>query len=234
MKRGLLLGAGFTYDLGMPLVGELTDVFLLMFSDRAVKRTADMLSNKQPFGADRPINRAAIGEALELVNNYKSRNGRNYEELLKEIQVAGEALGRPQSDRDSFHYVFGFLYLIIHSILVEYQRESYRTLYPLNSPWFKRFKSLLSDQENWIFSLNHDLYVECLAIDLGIPITYGDVSDIAFPVSNLSMNDQIKLGCRPRADFAKQDAGWLQGTYGINLVRLHGGLSEHSYKDICQ
>jgi hypothetical protein len=231
MKRGFLLGAGFTYDLGMPLVGELTDVFLAMFTEPRAKQLADMLSREKPRSDDRPINDPAIHEALRVVIDYKSRNGRNYEELLKEIELTADAHDRSQSDRDSFHYVFGILYGLIHFILVEYQNESYRTLYSLNSPCFKGFKRLLSEEGDWVFSLNHDLYVECLAIDFGIPITYGDVSDIAFPVSNLRIADKIQLRYRMRADFNRPDYGWIQGSTGINLVRLHGGLSEHSYKD---
>lgn len=231
MKRGFLLGAGFTYDLGMPLVGELTDVLLAMFTKQSARQLADMLSRQKPYSDDRPINHAAIQEAFRILIDYKSRNGRNYEELLKEIELAPYAHGRSQSDRDSFHYVFGILYGIIHLILVEYQRESYQAIYALNAPWFKGLKNLLSDEGNWIFSLNHDLYIECLAIDFGIPITYGDVNDIIFPVSNLRISDKIRLRYRSRADFGRQDLGWHRGSTGINLIRLHGGLSEHSYRD---
>jgi hypothetical protein len=44
MKKGLLLGAGFSYDFGMPLVDELTDVFLSLFDEGNVRRLARLLS----------------------------------------------------------------------------------------------------------------------------------------------------------------------------------------------
>lgn len=37
MKNGLLLGAGFSYDLGMPLTFELTEVFLNLFTYETVR-----------------------------------------------------------------------------------------------------------------------------------------------------------------------------------------------------
>jgi hypothetical protein len=43
MKKGLLLGAGFSYDLGMPLVGELTEVFLNIFNDEKIRKLAIVL-----------------------------------------------------------------------------------------------------------------------------------------------------------------------------------------------
>jgi hypothetical protein len=44
--KALLLGAGFSYDLGMPIAKELTDVFLDLFNEkntvdqRAIERSA--------------------------------------------------------------------------------------------------------------------------------------------------------------------------------------------------
>jgi hypothetical protein len=60
MKKGLLLGAGFSFDLGMPLASELTENFLGLFTRDNEKRTVAALSKQQPFSPDRPINEKAI------------------------------------------------------------------------------------------------------------------------------------------------------------------------------
>ena len=47
MKNGLLLSAGFSYDLGMPLTVELTEVFLNLFSEETVERMAKAQSHNK-------------------------------------------------------------------------------------------------------------------------------------------------------------------------------------------
>ncbi len=231
MRTGLLLGAGFSYDLGMPLTAEVTSVFLNLFNEPNMSRVTDMLSTKNPYGADRPINKSAIHEVLNLVLKYKGNLGNNYEELLANIEALGDLPQKTQPDKDSYHFLFDFFYGILYKILVAYQRESYKTLYALNKPWFSNLCNLFSTRETWVFSLNHDLYLECLAIDLGIPITYGDLEKITFPVSNLELNRKVQLSCLQRDQLSVDAAGWIKGRKGVNLVRLHGGFSEFEYQD---
>lgn len=228
MKKGLLLGAGFSYDLGMPLTSELTDVFLGMFPKRRAKKFGEMLSQNNPYTGDRPINKEAILEGVDLLLEYK---GSNYEELLSNLQGLGNTPGENQSDRDSYHYLFGILYEIIHQILTLYQKVSYQEMYKENREWFSCLRNLLSEQETWVFTLNHDLYMECLAIDLNIPITYGDKNSFTFPVSNIEMDNKIHFTYSNRDELSYKKSGYFKNDFGINLVKVHGGLSELLYKD---
>lgn len=159
MKKGLLLGAGFSYDLGMPLASELTDVFLGIFPRKKAYRFAEILAKQNPYASDRPINKSAIFEGIELLLEYK---GSNYEELLSSLQTLGNKLEINQSDRDSYHYLFQVFYEIIHQILTLYQKVSYQELYKKNRDCFSCLRNMLSEQETWVFTLNHDLYMECL------------------------------------------------------------------------
>src|SRR5208282_1972581 len=195
MKKGLLLGAGFSYDLGMPLAYELTDVFLGIFNDANVKSLVVAMSGQQPYGKDRPINKTALTNGLGLLLDYKKSNGTNYESFLAGLQNF-EGLSSPtQSDRDSYNYLFVYFYDVIHQILCLYQEASYELVYAKNKQWFSKLEDLLSDQETWIFSLNHDLYCEYLALDFDIPITYGDDETVTFPLSNSNMSRRITFGC---------------------------------------
>lgn len=180
MKKGLLLGAGFSYDLGMPLASEITEVFFGMFPKRRVKRFGEILSQNDPYTKDRPINKKAIFQGIDLLLSYE---GTNYEKLLSNLQELGNAPGKTQSDRDSYLYLFGIFYEIIHQILTLYQKVSYQELYIKNRSWFSNLRSLLSEKETWVFTLNHDLYMECLAIDMEIPITYGDRNNLILPLT---------------------------------------------------
>jgi hypothetical protein len=231
MKRGLLLGAGFSYDLGMPLAAELTEVFLGIFDDRKIRQLARILSSRQPYPKDRPINGKAISEGLSRLLSYKKAKGSNYEEFLAGLQTLSGVANPTQSDRDSYNLLFVFFYGVIHDILGLYQQTSYEIVYPKNKEWFSKLENILSDQETWAFTLNHDLYAEYLAIDFNIPITYGDDEKITFPVSNKNLSQQIEFGFTERKKLLANNIGFFKEARGINLVKLHGGLSELEYRD---
>jgi hypothetical protein len=143
----------------------------------------------------------------------------------------GERPGRRQTDRDSYSYLFETFYNLIHTILVGYQCESYRLMFEESRRLFSDFRDVLANDETWIFSLNHDLYVELLAMDLKIPITYGDSREISFPLNNLPVHPTVRLSCSRREDLAIDNPAWFSDSFGVNLVRLHGGLTEFEYQD---
>ncbi|MEX2576802.1 MAG: hypothetical protein WD382_09160 [Halofilum sp. (in: g-proteobacteria)] len=214
----------------MPLTTELTTTFLDIFSEKTAKQLADVLSQNDPYFDDRPINSAAVHEGMELMLEYKRGGGRNYEELLAKLELLGSLPKKSQSDRDSYHYLFSVFYQLLTEALVAYQFASYEVLYPKSLPLFAKLENLLNDQETWVFTLNHDLYLECLAIDLGIPVTYGDTKEMDFPVNNLDPTKKVRFTTSSREGLNKSASGWFK-TRGINLVRLHGGLAEHLYSD---
>jgi hypothetical protein len=231
MKNGLLLGAGFSYDLGMPLTIELTEVFLNLFTYEMVERLGSAASRLQPYGKDRPINRNAIMAGLASVLDYKNKGGKNYEAFLGELQNRAGFSSPTQSERDSYNYLFDYFYQVIHLALCLYQEVSYGIMYSRNRQWFSALKTFLTDAETWVFSLNHDLYLEYLALDFNIPITYGDDHTLELPVSNLDLGKRIQFSYTERKGWSADHRGFLKGVPGFNLVKLHGGLSEFSYKD---
>jgi hypothetical protein len=227
MKKVLLLGAGFSYDLGMPLVTELTDVFLGIFEEKSALNFAKKISQNNPFGNDRPINEYAITEGIKLILKYKKEGGSNYEFLISEID---NLRGRNQSDRDSYYYLSSYLYGMIHDILRYYQIESYLNFYSRNYSFYSKITNLFSDEgETWIFTLNHDLYAECLAIDLKIPISYGD-DKTKLKSLQTKNGDKINFTTQDRNHLITKENFIINKT-GINLVKLHGGLNEFGYED---
>lgn len=231
MNKGLLLGAGFSYDLGMPLSVEFTEVFLGIFNKDNVKSLATALAKNDPYSKGRPINKEAIFNGFDLLLEYKKNKGNNYEEFLQTIQDKQNEPGSSQSDKDSYNYLFSVFYEMIHTILSIYQKISYETIYEKNIRWFSKIENLLSEMETWVFTLNHDIYMECIALDFDMPITYGDNENISFPLSNLEMDNKVNLTCSRRSSLDSGDTGFFKGKRGVNLVKLHGGLSELHYKD---
>jgi hypothetical protein len=152
----------------------------------------------RPYGADRPPNERALAECLEVLLASKSANGQNYEAMLAQLEVLAARYNVSQSDRDSAQYVLAMLYELIHDILSLYQATSYELCYPPNLRWYSTLGNVLSTEETWVFSLNHDLFLECLAIDLKIPISYGDVETKEFPITNLEMQERVRFSCIKR------------------------------------
>ncbi|MCF4172729.1 MULTISPECIES: hypothetical protein [Vibrio] len=232
MKKVLLLGAGFSYELGMPLASELTQVFLGVFSESFANKLVERLAMNEPFGSDRPVNLEAMKEVMSLVHDYQRQRGNNYEELLANIQNLTKQPGKTLSDTDSYHYMFGVFYSVIHEILNFYQIVTYSKVYPQTFASFRKLAALCAKDETWVFTLNHDMYLECLALDLNIPITYGDVNKVAFPKSNKEMDNLIHFTYSNRDQLgSSKHQMFFEKERGINLVKLHGGLSELEYKD---
>jgi hypothetical protein len=231
MKNGLLLGAGFSYDLGMPLTVELTEVFLNVFTEETVKRMAKAMSLRKPYGEDRPICPEAIMAGWDSLLANRKSGSKNYEVFLAEIEKKA-GLGSPtQPERDSYNSLFDYFYRVIHTILDLYQEVSYAVLYGKSKHCFSALRTFLSDEETWILSLNHDLNFEFLALDFGIPITYGDDHELEFPVSNLELSKRIPFTYTQRKGWSANHPGFRNGTSGFNLIKLHGGLSEFTYQD---
>lgn len=231
MKQSYLLAAGFSYQFGMPLASDLTEVFLSIFDKDFINHLADKMSEIFPYGQNYPLNRDAIFEAFDLLLDFKEKEEKNYELIINAINNLSKQTS-DQSVRHSYQYVFSVLYGVIHSILVYYQDLAFN-LYLINKEPYRNFKNLISqDDETWIFTLNHDLFLECLAIDFQIPITFGDSHHISFRKNNKeSFNTIINFTYSQKSELNLSNPSLFKGEYGINLVKLHGGLNELKYKD---
>jgi hypothetical protein len=230
LKKGLLLGAGFSYDLGMPLASELTEIFLSLFNKVNIFLYAKFLSEGKPYGEERPINLNAILEGLSVIIKFKQEKCNNYEKIISTIQNLSKNHKKTLSDTDSYSYLNSILYNIIWDILYQYQITSYQLLFHKNKNGYKKIENIFSENETWIFSLNHDLVIELLALEFNIPITYGDNKTINFPLSNINPQ-KLNFTYSMRENYDKQVLNFFKETKGINLVKLHGGLNEFEYKD---
>src|SRR4051812_6757580 len=106
-RIGLLLGAGFSYDLGMPLANELTEVLLEPFNERSTRQLARQMADLRPYGESRPPNERALSDCFEMLLNHKRNPTPNYEILLAQLEAKSlrHEQGINPSDRDSIHYV---------------------------------------------------------------------------------------------------------------------------------
>ena len=231
MKQGYLLAAGFSYQFGMPLVKDLTEVFYSIFDKEFITRLADGLAQTLPYGPDYPLNRDALLRALEIITTAKENKEDNYEQIINRIKELARSNHQPELSR-SYLYIFSVCYGIIHDILVDYQKVTF-DFYQIKKEPYKQFKNLISqDAETWVFTLNHDLFMEFIAKDFGIPITFGDKFEINFRKDNKkNFNTIIPFTYSEKNDVHKDNQLFFKENFGINLVKLHGGLNELKYKN---
>jgi hypothetical protein len=155
-----------------------------------------------------------------------SRTDEHYEGLIEWLQ---SEQFRYRDDSRHYHALVGMLQDVVGEILrsrhvrnPEYHR--------LSLPWFQGLTGAVPpDAPLWVFSLNHDLHVEFMGIELGLPLAAGYPEERAAgfygPDGRRVWFDRIS-----RAELARYELGY-PSTRGINLVKLHGGLEVFAYKD---
>jgi hypothetical protein len=150
-KRALLLGAGFSYDLGMPLVTGLTQDFFHVLHPSRVHKYLDIWKRANPFGSDRPIDPKELDEVLNIYQSYYNNREKNYEEFLKEIQELSNELGANQTRRDTMSFVSSKLIDLLFQMLWMYQVHNL-DVYTKNKKFYASLCDLLSTDESWVLS----------------------------------------------------------------------------------
>jgi len=86
----------------------------------------------------------------------------------------------------------------------------------------------------WIFSLNHDLMMECLAAHYSIPLNSGFTSKAVLPRRDQTgtMIGELQVEVISEKEFVESGLSFFPwGTYGINLLKIHGALDVFTFRD---
>lgn len=202
---GFLLGAGASYELGLPLVDELTIEF---------KRSILRNWNAPYYKVSRKIE--------EVLYPLLNDNSMNYEDIIGRIEVE---INRTRGNNQLYQEWYAVLgrYLEAVSILLLERHTKNEQFINERLYLLEEIKNFCSEKPLWIFSLNHDLIIEMFAKYYQIPLkcgfnTYKEVSGIKF--EELS-----------REDMEKNRFKFIYNEAGINLVKLHGSLDIFTYLD---
>jgi len=221
----LLLGAGASRELGMPLREEL-NAEILTWLHPASLRKINHAWRTRGFGHPDSV----IDGLVRVLES----SSFDYETLLAEweaqyIAGAGDARG------PSYHSLYAWLAQVVSLAL--YRRQvSHRETFQDGLPYFSGIVPLVRDNAPlWIFSLNHDVLVECLAAHFSIPVNCGfSARTISLPcrqgpgtiVATLQAN---VLGAAELANAALPF--FPPGTAGINLMKIRGALDIFAFGD---
>lgn len=226
MLTGLFLGAGATCEVGMPLVWDLTDELRRWL-------TPDKLRSFNDAWLIRGNGRRA--ETIEHLVRLLENRDLHYEAILGSLETEYRRLGATNAVRQDFHAMYAWLIQMIYHLF--YARHV------KNEAVFQRTLSTLDGiadlaEKNaplWVFTLNHDLVIECFATTRGINVNCGYTSEvITLPrrdscgreigrlrAETISAAD-LENGIRPFIPYKQK---------GINLLKVHGGLDQFTFRD---
>lgn len=228
-KLGLFLGAGFSYELGMPLVWDLTKKFKEYFTPSHLKKLNDGWKD-QGSGYHEQV----IDEVISLLQD----DTLNYENILGFLQTAAQQRNR------AFSEDYRSLYLImleaIYFQLYFYQRQAVKD-FDLQASSFKGLKNFSAQSDVlWVFSLNHDLIFEMIAdlCELSIHDGFWPEKSIAIPIKKDSRY-VIDADVITAKDLETGQINVLNkvSDIGINLIKLHGSLDVFTFNngdDLCR
>ena len=180
MAKGLLLGAGFSYNLGMPLAYEFSEVLFHYLDKNKIAWLLENMRGHLPYGDDSPLCEKTLERLLEISKEFLSESNGNYESLFKKIEE--ESIYESSAQRTR-HYFLSKLKGIINELFIIFQQDTY-LCYLINYKFYEWILNGFEKEDLWIFSLNHDLLIEMLCIDNKIPLKLGYNEKIQIPNRN--------------------------------------------------
>ena len=213
--QGLFLGAGASYELGMPLVWELTK---LLKRDH-VPEILRKMQNYQSAGSATHWSE----ESVELLISLLSDDDLHYEAVIGAIEVEAQRRYGPQEsyERMRLHLVD----MVSRFLISQHRQEQKLTISGMkHATGLNRF--IERNRPLNIFSLNHDVVVEEICTHLEKPIKAGfhrnaEYARSAF--SDASFNFPFEVLTRANMEDGIFDF-FKPGEEGVNLYKLHGAL----------
>ena len=219
---GLFLGAGASFELGMPLVWDLSAEFKAWLTPAKLREFNKSWRSQGGGYSDAVIDDFAIWLTLPQVH---------YESILGHLETQ---FRRPSSPRQEYHALYSWLVELVYFIL--YFRHVFNIPYiEHNLRYFEGIANLAAEHSPlWIFSLNHDLIIECLAARYNLPLNCGFTADvIALPRRNKTgaKTGDLKAESITAAQLEKGLPFLQPGNSGINLLKIHGALDIFTFRD---
>jgi hypothetical protein len=223
---GLLLGAGASYEVGLPLVWDLTADMRREFAPDKLRRYN---AKQRARGTGYP------DHVIDSLAGVTVRDDMHYESMLGHIETQ---IRRNTHLRDDFQKYHGLRALFVEIIYRLLQARHISNVGPVVSRL--RFYSGLAglaaaNAPLWIFSLNHDVVVECIAAAQALPLNCGFPSGVVTlprrDGSGAKIGD-LRAEYISSVDLKALDTRYFPpGTRGINLLKIHGGLDVFAFRE---
>jgi hypothetical protein len=223
---GLLLGAGFSFELGMPLGPTLTkEIFEILAPERL--RRLDEIWAQGGRELSEHVERLCKFMTLPHVRTP------NYESILGHLESEDWFL-RAQADRGT-HTLKALFTDTINNILI----GRHIMLAGFTMEMLRFYDGLLglaqANSPLWIFTLNHDVMIELVAARLGLPVS-GGFSDEKLHIQlapapggeSRHLSAEVIRNAHLKARMLNF---FRRGTIGINLLKIHGALDIFTFNE---
>lgn len=220
---GLFLGAGASYEIGMPLVQGLTEEICNWLTPEKL-RSLNLSWRSHGGGYQDRI--------LDDFISVLQRSDQHYETLLGYLEVQ---FSRSSPDSQEYHALYSWLVDLVYHLLY-WRHINNVDFIRRNSAYYDGISSFVdANRPLWIFSLNHDVIIECLCLKHGIPLNSGFTSEVIhLPRRN---NQGTIIGelkaevLRGRHLESSAMPFFAHGVRGVNLLKIHGALDIFTFRD---
>ena len=149
---GLFLGAGASYEIGMPLVQGLTEEICNWLTPEKL-RSLNLSWRSHGGGYQDRI--------LDDFISVLQRSDQHYETLLGYLEVQ---FSRSSPDSQEYHALYSWLVDLVYHLLY-WRHINNVNFIRRNSAYYDGISSFVdANRPLWIFSLNHDVIIECLCL----------------------------------------------------------------------
>lgn len=229
-KKTLLLGAGFSYELGMPLANDLSKDIYCRFSPFTMLRFINILKRNEPYGKDRPINKNILDNAGILYSQY-CKNRSTYEKMILEFESLKDKNNTDLSISDTYHYYIGVIQFLLSQILWEHQEKKYDLFQEYQYLYNDLSDFLKNEDDVYVFTLNHDICFEMLCLDMGLHFSFGTDKSREYYKTNLNQTEKVYFSYLERGNLLSKNNSFVNGKPCFNIIKLHGAFNEFSFED---
>jgi hypothetical protein len=237
VKTGLLLGAGFSKDFGLPLVTDVTQMLNTWLTPEKFWHIEN---------AARARGNGYSDEIAEEILSVLARDEMHFEAILGHFQTQVIRSRGDQKAVQVYASLYSWFARVIAEIIWGEPIARLRDLRAVSREYEAGLRFLVDQNRPlWVFSLNYDLVVECLAATLGVTIESG-LPGKSYLIRRHSDGRQIgKLATEIISGSQLAETGLVFSTanqvfssgehQAIYLVKAHGGLdmfTVHEGKDL--
>ena len=220
---GLFLGAGASYEIGMPLVQGLTEEICNWLTPEKL-RSLNVSWRSQGGGYQDRI--------LDDFISVLQRSDQHYETLLGYLEVQ---FNRSSPDSQEYHGLYSWLVDLVYHLLY-WRHINNVDFIKRNSAYYDGISAFAdSNRPLWIFSLNHDVIIECLCLKHGIPLNSGFTSEVVhLPRRNSqgAVIGELRAEVLPGQHLESSAMPFFtHGVRGVNLLKIHGALDIFTFRD---
>lgn len=221
---GLLLGAGASYEVGMPLVCDITaELKSWLTPDKLRSLNAGWRVQGTGFPDVVTDDLAQVLVISEM----------HYESILGYLET--QYRRRNSQFPQAYHGLYAWLVEVVYHILCLRHTKNAEYIERNLRFYEGAARVVAQNQPLWVFSLNHDVVIEALAARYNIPLNCG------FSSERVTLPRRDKLGRKTGELMAEVLSGekiergafpfFQPGTSGINLLKIHGALDVFTFRD---